>query len=98
MSGASDAKIRGPKGKHTATKPLDWNIRGHAEASGQAQGARTGTSGEERPWRGVSQVSIVQGCAKRKRWRRQEKQEASQGEHEQEQETEGGGEEEEKQR
>ena len=93
-SGATDWKIRGPEENTQQRSPLDWNIRGHAEASGQAQGARTGSSGEERPWRGVSQVSNVQGCAKGKRQRRHERQEASQGEHEQEQETDGGGEEE----
>ena len=49
--GATDWNIRGQEEAAQQRGPLDWNIRGDAEASGQAHGARTGTSGEERTGR-----------------------------------------------
>ena len=45
---ATDRNIRGQEEATQQRGPLDWITRGDAVASGQAQGTRTGTSGEER--------------------------------------------------
>ena len=49
--GATDGNNRGQEEPRQQRGPLDWNIQGDAEASGQAHGARTAISGEERTGR-----------------------------------------------
>ena len=44
---ATDWNIRGQEAATQQRGPLDWSIREEGVARGQAQGARTGTSGEE---------------------------------------------------
>ena len=51
LAGCHGQEHPAPEKHHTATGPPDWNTRGDAVASGQAQGTRTGTSGEERKGR-----------------------------------------------
>ena len=45
--GATDWNIRGQKQATKHQGPLDWSIQGAEETGRQAQGAPTGTSGEE---------------------------------------------------